>query len=159
MAYEIPSIPFSLRVPAGYNYELNPNDGVALRLTPKASCPQLNEITLTTVTFQGKYSKENEKRWVEDFLKIPEISTNKDLNIKALPPITILGEERIQYLYSLKNEAANNEIRPEVEILGLIIPSGSGWNGLLIYFSNSNGNPLKTISSLDLSILNSIKYQ
>lgn len=159
MAFGIAEVPFKISIPKYYDYELRPAKGGAVRLTPKFDCSTFNEITIGTAAFRGKYSKDTERKWFEEFSQTPEISGNANFKIDELPKYSILGEERNVYLLTGFNEDFNNEEKTGPSILGVLIPSKNGWNGLVIAIPLAAGGSKKSLSDMDQSIINSITFE
>lgn len=157
--YRLSTLPFSIVVPKGYDYQFNNKRLSAIRVYKYDQDSLLNDITIGISVFDKKFSAKQEKRWLVKFKNNSKIKQNPDFRIRVYNDYFILGKKRKIYTYSINNEKGKYPTNIPLNSIGITYPTKEGLSGLAIVVTKWKIDPNEPLSKIEKDIINSIEFE
>lgn len=154
----IPTVGFSMDYPVDFDLELHFKKGAAFRLKQLDTDTLQVEIAVATIWFEELFTKENEKKWFEEFKNFPAIKNQPDIQISEFSSLKLGAEQLSCYLMTYPANRTEYFKNYQLMTLGIIIPSENLEEGLVIAITKPVFDLSNPLTEIELRIIQSIMF-
>ncbi len=157
--FGIAEIAFNISFPKEFGYEFHHKPTSAIRIFKTQEGKIESEIAITTMKLADPFTAENEKKWLEEFKRFPEIQDFPDLSVDLFDGFDILSGPHSYYVMRINNESGKYPKDIPLNSVGIPHPAPDGYHLMIIVLSKYDFDARSPLTDEEKGIINSLRIE